>query len=100
MRLTKEQQKIIKDTVNQYFGSDTQVILFGSRTDDQLKGGDIDLLLELNTAVEEPLKKNIYLNAALQMALGGPQKIDIIIHKKSDPPTGVYKSALKDGIRL
>lgn len=52
MRLTTEQAKIIRQATHQRFGSDARVWLFGSRTDDNAKGGDIDLLIETPTALD------------------------------------------------
>jgi len=100
MRLTEQQQHIIKDKVNKIFGDSAQVLLFGSRTNDNERGGDIDLLIELDSPVAETLKKNLSLNAALQIAMGGLQKIDIITHVKNTAEAPVHKIARKTGIRL
>ncbi|WP_456378224.1 nucleotidyltransferase domain-containing protein [Thiolapillus sp.] len=43
MRLSPGNQSIIKQTAREIFG-DVRVLLFGSRVQDNLKGGDIDLL--------------------------------------------------------
>ena len=45
MRLTTEQITIIKQKTALIFGDDTKIYLFGSRTDDNAKGGDIDLFI-------------------------------------------------------
>ncbi len=100
MRLTEQQQQIIKHKVTDYFGNDAKVILFGSRTNDILRGGDIDLLIELQQPVDQLLKKNLSLNADLQLALWGLQKIDIITHQKNTPETPLYKEAQQHGIKL
>lgn len=47
MRLTQEQRHLILAAVHALAGADARVRLFGSRTDDALRGGDIDLLVEL-----------------------------------------------------
>ena len=46
MRLTQLQHNIIIQETQKLFGTSVIVRLFGSRVDDELKGGDIDLLLE------------------------------------------------------
>lgn len=46
MRLTPFQQRIIKDEVARIMGEGVRLLLFGSRTDDGRRGGDIDLYLE------------------------------------------------------
>ena len=100
MRLTEQQQNIIKDEVHKFFGTHAQVLLFGSRVNDNERGGDIDLLIELDYPVEDILKKNLSLNAALQIAMGGLQKIDIITHVKDTEEAPIHKAALQTGIRL
>ena len=51
MRLTPQQIDTIKTTVQQTLGEGAVVSLFGSRLDDQRRGGDVDLLVE---AEQEP----------------------------------------------
>lgn len=46
MRITKEQIQLIAETISRLAGADAVVTLFGSRLDDQMKGGDIDLFIE------------------------------------------------------
>jgi len=46
MRLTPDQIATIKSTAKAELGEGAQVWLYGSRLDDQRKGGDIDLLIE------------------------------------------------------
>ena len=44
MRLSAKEQRIIRDIVSKY-DPDANVYLYGSRTRDDLRGGDIDLLV-------------------------------------------------------
>jgi len=44
MRFTEQQIIFIKEKVEDIFGSEAVVRLFGSRVDDEMRGGDIDFL--------------------------------------------------------
>ena len=46
MRLTQEQIRLIAQTVSRWAGEGVEVYLFGSRLNDQARGGDVDLLVE------------------------------------------------------
>ena len=46
MRLTPSQHSAIRTTATEIFGEDVIIWLFGSRVDDDKRGGDIDLLIE------------------------------------------------------
>jgi uncharacterized protein len=45
MRLHPSEIHLIKSIAHHVFGNGTKVILFGSRVDNTLKGGDIDLYI-------------------------------------------------------
>jgi predicted nucleotidyltransferase len=78
MRLSPEQRRIITELVRQTAGQQARVRLFGSRLDDNARGGDIDLLIELDTAIETPAALAATLSARIDRALGG-RKVDILI---------------------
>ncbi len=50
MRLAQDQVHAIKSVAQRVLGGDARVILFGSRTDDAQRGGDIDCCLKRRTA--------------------------------------------------
>lgn len=52
--------------------------LFGSRANDDARGGDIDLLVEMPTIVVEPERKTLQRVARLQLRLGD-QPIDVLV---------------------
>lgn len=78
MRLTHAQIDTIKRTAKAVLGEGAQVTLFGSRVHDQLKGGDIDLLVELDSHVcnKPQAFGQIYAKLVRQL---GDRKIDILI---------------------
>ena len=53
MRLTDDQVRIIKARGAECFGPNTKIWLFGSRVDDDARGGDIDLYVELSEPIED-----------------------------------------------
>lgn len=45
MRLSEQHRQVIKRLVAELVGADAQVLLFGSRVDDEARGGDVDVLV-------------------------------------------------------
>jgi len=93
MRLTNEQKSVIQAAVYSA-DPDAIVYLFGSRVNDQSKGGDIDLLV-LSIKIDLMIKLDIL--ATLHQKLGD-RKIDLIIDENADSPFA--KIAIQSGIRL
>lgn len=56
MRLSKRVLHIIQEGIKSSFG-DVNVYLFGSRTDDRKRGGDIDLAIDAHISKEDFRKK-------------------------------------------
>ena len=83
---------MIRETILQ-IDPDAKVFLFGSRTDDMAKGGDIDLLILSKILTTRDLRKlKIHLEDRL-----GMQKIDLIL----SPPelTNPFaQGAYEDGV--
>jgi predicted nucleotidyltransferase len=74
MRLTKQQIHTITETVSRLAGMETEVYLFGSRLNDQAKGGDIDLYIESDTKLS--LIHRAQIKMELEQQLGLP--VDIV----------------------
>lgn len=99
MRLTKQQIIFIKEKVEDIFGSEAVVRLFGSRVDDEMRGGDIDLLIELPKPIERSTRRSMVLSGAFQQEFGA-QKIDIIVYATGQPLLSIHREARETGIRL
>ena len=99
MRLSQQTQQLIKATTLEIFGIDTQVKVFGSRINDDARGGDIDLLVELPFCIPDSERKVLQLIARLQLRLGD-QPIDVLI---IDPATQwqlIHQQAHMTGVSL
>lgn len=99
MRLTEEEATIIKEIVREIFGPDASVILFGSRVDDNARGGDIDLLICSETPVSEREHKALKLVARLQIRLGD-QPIDVLVLDPETQRQPIHEEAIRSGVRL
>ncbi|MFZ0257040.1 MAG: nucleotidyltransferase domain-containing protein [Gammaproteobacteria bacterium] len=99
MRLTPAEIDAIRHAALEHFGQEVRVWLFGSRTDDTLKGGDIDLLVETTHPLADRLMRAARMNAALQLAIG-EQKIDVLTVDPAVAPQPIHMNARKQGIRL
>ena len=99
MRLTPQAREIIRHTAHAVFGPDAQVKLFGSRTDETRRGGDIDLLIELPRSLPDSRRKSLTLAAQLQMQLGD-QAIDILVIDPETPLHDIHRQAVATGIPL
>lgn len=97
MRSKADVAGIIKKIAKENFGENAQVYLFGSRINDQKKGGDIDLYIETD------VKENL-LDRKLKMLVDikkifGEQKIDIVVNNFQNNKH-VYSVAKREGLRL
>jgi uncharacterized protein len=93
MRLKTEEVLAIKNTFAEY-DANALVYLFGSRTDDSKKGGDIDLLV-LSQTITPRLKREIKIKLFDKI---GEQKIDILLAKNEDLP--FVRIAKQQGVLL
>ena len=78
MRLEPYQIDIIRQAIADLAGDEAQVTLFGSRTDDNARGGDIDLLVEIPHPVDEPAWLSARISGRISLKLGG-RKIDVVL---------------------
>ena len=98
MRLLNDETRAIKQTFLETF-KQGHIFLFGSRVDDSLKGGDIDLYIVPSVKLDssEMLDKKINFLIKLKNLIGD-QKIDVIISK--DQNRLIEQEALLTGVKL
>lgn len=97
MRLSEHQRNVIRGATAEVAGPSARVWLFGSRTRQDLRGGDIDLLVELPAPVPDRFALGNRLGARIERQLG-LQKIDILIADPQTPESPVLTAARRDGI--
>ena len=103
MRISEDEARAIVAAVKKRFGSEARVYLFGSRVEDEKRGGDIDLLVETSLAggaAQRAQRAKLEAMSDTQLALGD-QKIDMVL---TDPGAGdereIVRGAKREGIRL
>lgn len=99
MRLTPVQVQAIVATARGLAGPKAQVRLFGSRLQDDVRGGDIDLLVDVPEPVDRPIWLAALLTARLQRVLGD-RRIDVLLVDPTIPVEPVHEVARRDGILL
>lgn len=100
MRLNVKDITSIKAVTNSVFGENAIVTLFGSRTEDSKKGGDIDLLIKCNKTVSRDDLYQLKLKFLVQLKKRiGDQKIDVIIDG-GQVNNSIFKKVEKEGILL
>jgi predicted nucleotidyltransferase len=96
MRLTLQQSQIILSSTRQALGEGIQVRLFGSRVDDDARGGDVDLYVETREAPEVWTKARLL--AELEHRLGLP--VDLVVHVRDEPERPIHRIAKLTGVVL
>lgn len=99
MRLSPDQVHAIVAATQELAGADAQVRLFGSRVDDQLRGGDIDLLVECARPVARPVWLAAQITARLHRSLG-ERKIDVLVVDPTTELEPVHRVARAEGMLL
>ena len=99
MRITPEQLRVIRQGAAECAGEQARVWLFGSRVRDDARGGDVDLMLELDEAVAEPAQLAARLAVRVSRAMNG-RKVDVLVKAPNLLLLPIHSVALAEGIRL
>jgi predicted nucleotidyltransferase len=95
MRVKNERIQFLKKSIRKYV-PDAAIYLIGSRANDNLKGGDIDILVIGKKELTGQEKRNIKLAFYKEM---GEQKVDIISLTNNDSST-FKELVLLDGVQI
>ena len=103
MRITATQIEKIKTAVARHFGEGAKVHLFGSRLDDNARGGDFDFYVEVEALSAEEIveKKHAVLADLFRSREFFERKVDLVIRRRdSDYDAPIYHVATRDGVPL
>jgi uncharacterized protein len=99
MRLNLAQIAMIRDTAFGVFGERACVTLFGSRVNDVAKGGDVDLMIEVPSAVTEPALLSARVASGVSRAMNG-RKVDVVLKAPNLMIKPVHEIAARTGVVL
>ena len=99
MRMSREQIETIRALSREVAGPGVRVRLFGSRLDDAARGGDVDLMIELDQPVENPALLGARLSAKISRALHG-RKVDVIVSAPNLRHLPIHEVAAREGVFL
>lgn len=99
MRLSEFEIESIKSVASRHFGTDVQVFLFGSRTKNQERGGDIDLFIRNPNNVNLKIRAKIdFITELIQLI--GEQKIDVVLDNTYSKNSMLFRTIDQTGIQL
>lgn len=99
MRLSNDQIRRLKTLVAEELGESARLRLFGSRLDDDAKGGDIDVLVELTDPVSDPAPLVARLAVRASRAMDG-RKVDVVLLAPNLQWLPIHEAALRQGVML
>lgn len=99
MRISEFEIETIKNLAKLHFGSNAEVFLFGSRTKNQLRGGDIDLYIRNQKSGPLKIKTKIDFITDLILQIG-EQKIDVVLENQGMKNSNFVKTIYQTAIQL
>ena len=99
MRLTPSEVDAILACAKRHFGEHAVVRLFGSRTNDSCRGGDIDLYIKAQTEELATLAHELAFSQDLKDLIG-EQRIDVIVRPPRYAAKAIDRIAIETGLVL
>jgi predicted nucleotidyltransferase len=99
MRLTSAQINTIKSTTTDVLGEGAQITLFGSRVHDDQKGGDVDLMIEVQHVLAEPAAVAARIASKVSRAMQG-RNVDVLLKAPNLLVQPIHHIAAQHGVAL
>jgi hypothetical protein len=98
MRLKAEEIEAIRQAARTVFGAGATVRVFGSRVQEHLRGGDLDLYLEVEPG-RATLANEMRFRGLIERPLD-ELKVDVVLHERGRPLAPIDRIARRDGVLL
>lgn len=98
MRLKLRDIDALKTAARDTFGNDAQVRLYGSRVDDSLRGGDIDIIIETAPVENDWQATGRFLDRLFTMI--DEQRVDVVLAQRGKPLPPFVRMVLPDSVPL
>jgi uncharacterized protein len=99
MRLSNEERLALKMHFSREMGADCEVLLFGSRADDDRRGGDVDLLVRSPRLLQGHAWLASRLAVRAERLLNG-RHVDVLLLDPATAIQPVHAAALATGVAL
>ena len=80
-------------------GDGARVMLFGSRVDDETKGGDVDVMIEVPQSLAEPALVSARIASRISRAMHG-RKVDVLLKAPNLQEQAIHRIAAQQGVTL
>ena len=97
IRLSEEEIRKIKEAAYEVFGEEVKVYIFGSRTNLNKRGGDIDILIKSPKKITVDEKLTFLVRLELR---GIERKVDLVTICPETKLKRIHAEALKTGIEI
>ncbi len=99
MRLTTQQIQAIRALALQVAGENARIRIYGSRINDAARGGDLDLMIELDDPVANPALLAAQISAKVTRTLHG-RKVDVLISAPNLRRLPIHDVAFQEGVLI
>ena len=99
MRLNPKQISSIQTAVASVTSDVIAIRLFGSRLNDNARGGDIDLMVDLKNPVEHPALLCARIATQISRSING-RKVDVLLRAPNLQQTAIHRIAQQEGVFL
>ncbi len=99
MRFSEQDRAKLKRAVCDIVGAGAATRVFGSRLDDSRRGGDLDIYVEVETALQNPAWTAAQIVARAQHYLGD-RRIDVVLKDAVSVELPIHQIARETGVLL